>query len=348
MSYKSLSDIGITNDGVYFIAEAGNNHNGDVMNAYKLIDMALSAGADCVKFQKRNNRMLMAKSLYDSEYKSANAFGKTYGEHRENLELSNDEFIKVADYAKSKGITFTASCWDHDSLEFVDKVIGVPFFKVGSPDLTNFPLLEDTAKRGKPIVLSTGMADMTVVRNAVQLIMQHNDQLAILHCISCYPLPDNLINMNVLHTLKSEYPNLIIGYSGHETNPLVPIVAVSMGARIIEKHITLDKTMKGTDHQLSLEHDELKQMISQLKSVITIQGNNIKQLYPQEMGTFMKLAKSVCTTQHLDAGHVLTYDDLICKGPGDGITAMNFHDVVGRVLNKPLDADVTIKYDDLL
>ncbi len=195
----------------FIIAEIGINHQGDVEIAKRLIKVAQECGVDAVKFQKRNITRILTREGLDMPYDNRNSFGKTYGEHKYALELSDTDYRELMKYSKEVGVSFCASGWDEESIDFLDE-LGIPFFKMASADLTNFPLLEHTAKKGKPMILSTGMADLETVKQAYRHAAEFNSELALMQCTSTYPCQFDEINLNVLSTYKEEFPNAVIGY----------------------------------------------------------------------------------------------------------------------------------------
>ena len=235
----------------FIVAEIGINHQGDVNIARDLIQKAKECGADAVKFQKRSLTRILTKAGLDMAYDNRNSFGKTYGEHKKALELSEADYRELNIFCQKLDIIFCASGWDEESIDFLDE-IGIPFFKMASADLTNFPLLIHTAKKNKPMILSTGMADMKMVQAAYSQVNPINNQIAILQCTSTYPSAFSEVHLNVLQTYMKEFPDTVIGYSGHEQGIAIPPAAVALGAKIIERHFTLDRTMKGGDHAASL------------------------------------------------------------------------------------------------
>jgi sialic acid synthase len=325
----------------FFIAEAGINHQGELKYAKQLIDLAAQCECDCVKFQKRNVDRILTKEGMEKPYDNPNSFGATYGEHKRALELSEEDFIELHQYANDAGILFTASGWDEESVDFLDS-IGVPFFKMASADLTNFPLLEHTARKGKPIIVSTGMADMETVRAAIALIYEINKDVILLQCTSTYPASVELLNLNVIKTYISEFPDLVIGYSGHENGIALSLCAVVMGARVIERHFTLDRTWKGGDHAASLEKPGLERLVRDIKNYERALGSFEKKKLPEEEAVFQKLAKSLVTAVPIQAGVEITRDMLTTKGPGTGISPMRLNDLIGKTLNQDLLEDVVI------
>ncbi len=326
---------------VFVIAEAGINHQGDINIAKKLIDVAVSSGADCVKFQKRTIEKILTKQGLNQPYENKNSFGKTYGEHKQMLELSFDEFRELKNYADSLNILFTASGWDEESVDFLDD-LGVPFFKMASADLTNFPLLEHTAKKGKPMIISTGMSNMKMVTNAYNLASKWNKNIVLMQCTSSYPAPFDELDLNVIKTFKIAFPNAIIGYSGHENGIVVPIIACTLGARVIEKHFTLDRTMKGGDHAASLEPDGLRKLIRDIRTYEKAVGSYGKKIQESESACMLKLRKSLVSKYKIFKGAVIIQDMLTVKGPGTGISPMDMDSVLGKKSIVDIEEDVIL------
>lgn len=332
---------------VFFIAEAGINHNGSMETAKQLINLAKECNADCVKFQKRTINKILTKQGLEKDYENCNSYGKTYGEHKEFLEFDFEQFKELKAYADETGILFTASGWDVESVDFLDE-LGVPFFKMASADLTNFPLIIHTAKKNKPMILSTGMADMDIVKKAYELVTQYNSNIIIMQCTSSYPTPENQINLNVIKTYEQEFPSAVIGYSGHENGISISQAAVCLGAKIIERHYTLDRSMKGGDHAASLEKSGLEKLIRNIHEVSVAMGSHEKTLQPSEGKCFEKLSKSIVSINSIPANTTITREMLTTKGPGiskdnDGISPMFFEDTIGRVTNIDIERDVMIK-----
>lgn len=330
----------------FVIAEAGINHQGDVEIAKQLISTAKACGADAVKFQKRTVTRILTREGLAMPYDNPNSFGKTYGEHKEALELSFEDYHELKKYADGQDIIFCASGWDEESIDFLDE-LGVPFFKMASADLTNFPLLLHVAKKGKPIFLSTGMATMEQVRAAHYLIAGINPRIAVLQCTSTYPSSFHEINLHVLHTFKQEFPDAVIGFSGHEPGIAIPPVAVALGARIVERHFTLDRTMKGGDHVASLEPHGFAKMVRDIRHVEEAMGSFEKEIQPSELPVFRKLAKSIVSSVRIPEGTVITRDMLTTKGPGTGISPTRIEEVIGKKINKDIAEDIVIIAEDI-
>jgi len=331
----------------YIIAEIGINHQGDVSIAKDLITQAAGAGADAVKFQKRSISRILTREGLEMPYENRNSFGKTYGEHKQALELSEENYAELFAFAKEHNVDFIASGWDEESVDFLDQ-LGVPFFKMASADLTNLPLLIHTAKKNKPMILSTGMANMEMVQVAVDTVTPINMKLAILQCTSTYPSSFEEINLEVLNTFKSVFPDLVIGYSGHELGIAISEAAVALGAKIIERHFTLDRTMKGGDHAASLEPGGFGKMVRDIRHIEAAMGKGRKEIQASEHPVFKKLAKSVVSQIAIPSGTVITRDMLTTKGPGTGISPARVNDLLGKIVIKDIAADVVLKDEDII
>ncbi len=331
----------------FIIAEIGINHQGDVEIAKKLITKAKECGADAVKFQKRTISRILTKEGLEMPYDNRNSFGKTYGEHKYALELSKDDYRTLLAFSQNLNVEFSASGWDEESIDFLDE-LGVAFFKMASADLTNFPLLEHAAKKGKSMILSTGMATMEIVKAAVELVSKFNSQIGILQCTSTYPAQFSEINLNVIHTYKKEFPDAIIGYSGHEHGIAIPVAAVALGARIVERHFTLDRTLKGGDHAASLEPQGFAKMVRDIHHVENAMGIFDKEVQDSELPVFKKLAKSIVSNVDIEVGVPITREMLTTKGPGTGINPMKMASVIGKTVKASIPMDSVIKEEDIL
>jgi sialic acid synthase len=330
----------------YIIAEIGINHQGDVEIAKKLIKEAAAAGANAVKFQKRSIQRILTQEGLEMPYDNRNSFGKTYGEHKKALELSESDYEQLMSYAGEHGVDFIASGWDEESIDFLD-VLGVPFFKMASADLTNIPLLLHTAKKGKPMILSTGMANMEMVETAVDAIKPFNIPLCILQCTSTYPSVFEEVNLSVIHTFINHFPDAVIGYSGHELGIAITEAAVALGAKIVERHFTLDRTMKGGDHAASLEPGGFSKLVRDIRHIEAAMGVPTKHVQASEAPIFKKLAKSIVSLEALPAGTVLTRDMLTTKGPGTGISPARMNELLGKMVINDIPADVVLKDEDI-
>jgi len=330
----------------FIIAEIGINHQGDVSIAKNLIQKAKECGADAVKLQKRSISRILTKSGLEMAYDNRNSFGKTYGEHKIALELSEADYHELNTYCKKMDIIFCASGWDEESIDFLDEM-GIPFFKMASADLTNFPLLVHTAKKNKPMILSTGMADMKMVQAAYSQVNQINNQIAILQCTSTYPSAFSEVHLNVLQTFMNEFPDTVIGYSGHEQGIAIPPAAVALGAKIIERHFTLDRTMKGGDHAASLEPQGFAKMVRDIRAVEESMGSFKKEIQKSEPPVFKKLAKSIVSAVEIKVGQKITIEMLTTKGPGTGISPTRISELIGKITIKDIPADEVINNEDI-
>lgn len=349
MTKRELTIDGVTiNDAsdCYVIAEIGQNHQGDVATCKQLFDAAKHCGAHAVKLQKRDNPTLYTKAMYESPYNSENAFAPTYGKHREFLEFSKEQYQELQAYAKKIGITFFATAWDMPSADLL-AAIDMPAYKHASGDITNIPLLRYVAKIGKPVIISTGGASMQDIRRAVEAIYPINPQLAVLQCTAGYPPAWEELNLRFIETLRKEFPYLVIGFSSHDNGIAMATASYVLGARIVEKHFTLNRAMKGTDHAFSLERTGLEKMVRDLKRVRIALGDGIKQVYPSEEKPIYKMGKKLVAVKDLPAGHVLSEDDLIAKAPNDGLPPYELDQLVGKRLVKALAADEAIRFADV-
>jgi len=331
----------------YFIAEAGVNHNGSVEIAKKLIKTAAGAGADAVKFQKRSIKDILIKEALAKSYDGPNSLGSTYGEHRERLELSTEAYHELVQYAAELSITFLASVWDKTSADFID-TLGVPAFKIPSADVTNLPLLEHVAKKGKPVILSTGMSTMEEIREAVDVIKKYNEQLILLQCVSVYPCEPGEVNLRVMETLRKEF-GVLVGYSGHEkTGFAVTEAAVALGAVVVERHFTLDRTMPGPDHAASLDAFGMERLIVHLRQDIEpCLGSSEKKVSEAEWAVRTRLAKSIVSACNIKAGKVITPEMLTVKGPGTGLKPKYLSALYGKVAQRNIKADTLVPVEAL-
>ena len=330
----------------FIIAEIGINHQGDVNIARELIQQAKECGASAVKLQKRNISRILTKEGLEMRYENQNSFGKTYGEHKKALELSNADYEELNIFCNDIDIIFCASGWDEESIDFLD-ILGVPFFKMTSADLTNLPLLIHTAKKGKPMIMSTGMANLEMVKSSYSLVQAINNQIAILQCTSTYPSAFSELNLNVLQTYMKEFPYAVIGYSGHEQGIAIPPAAVALGAKIIERHFTLDRTMKGGDHAASLEPQGFIKMVRDIHAIEDAMGIFQKEIQDSEAPIIIKLTKSIVSAVDITSGTPITNEMLTTKGPGTGISPMRMNEVIGKTSIRDIAKDEVITEEDV-
>jgi sialic acid synthase len=333
------------NDGsdCWVIAEIGHNHQGKVETCKELFKTAKECGADAVKLQKRDNRTLFTKAAYDRPYDNENSFGATYGEHREALEFGREEYLELTRYAAELGITFFSTAFDMPSADFLAE-LGVPAFKIASGDLTNTPLLKHVARFRKPMIVSTGGGTMEDVRRAYDTIMPVNPQLCLLQCTASYPARFEELNLRVITTYREAFPDVVVGLSGHDNGIAMAPVAYVLGARVIEKHFTLNRAMKGTDHAFSLEPVGMRKMVRDLRRTRVGLGDGRKTVQESEQPAIVKMGKKLVAARDLPAGHVLTARDVAIKSPGDGLRPYHLQAVLGKALRMPLaqDQDITL------
>lgn len=330
----------------YVIAEIGHNHQGSVEKAREMFREAKLAGAHAVKLQKRDNRGLYTRAAYNKPYDNENSFGATYGEHREFLEFGVKEYTQLQAYAKELGIDFFSTAFDLASADFLES-LDVPAYKIASGDLKSTPLLTHVAKFGKPMIVSTGGATLEDVKRAYDTIMPINPHLAILQCTAGYPAAFEELDLRVISTYREHFSKAVIGFSSHDNGIAMPVAAYMLGARVVEKHFTLNRAMKGTDHAFSLEPVGLRKLVRDLDRTFKAMGNGQKKIYESERAPIIKMGKSLVIARDLPVGHVLTADDVVMKSPGGGIPPYDFDKVLGRVTLKPLFEDEFLSYEVL-
>lgn len=331
---------------VFTIAEIGSTHCASLETAKLLMNVAKVANVDCVKFQKRDVETLLTKNEKERKYNSVNAMSPTYGEHRKIMEFSEDNFRELQKEARRLGLFFTASGWDKKSVDFLDE-INVPFIKVASADLTNVPLLEHIAQKKRPVFLSTGMGNLDDVVTAYNIIKNYEKRVVILQCTSSYPAPYSEINLNVLKQYQDVFPQVVLGYSGHELGTIVPCAAVAMGAKVIEKHFTLNKDAIGSDHKTALNPTELGTMVRDIKIVEETLGSINKEVQKSEHPCIKKLCKSVTSLVDIKKGEIIKEGMITTKSPCVGIPAKLFEDVFGCVATKDINKDTTLQNTDI-
>ncbi len=323
----------LTEKNTYVIAEGGLNHNGDINIAKKLIDSAKECGANAIKFQT---------------YKTENFVRETnqYFDVFKNAELNFEQFEELKNYSKSIGLTFFSTPFDIESAEFLNQ-LEIPCFKIASSDLTNLPLITKIAKMQKPMIISSGLSTMNEINDAVNCcLFEGNNQIALLHCVANYPAQPNEVNMNVINTLKKTF-DFPIGYSDNGESSLVDIVAVSMGANIIEKHFTLDKKMSGPDHGFSIEPNDLKSLISQIHEIDQMKGDGIKIPQFSEIKNRLTIRKSITAKRDLQQGEKIQEDDISIKRPADGIEPKYLTMILGKTINTNIKKDSPIFWSSI-
>jgi len=344
----TIDNFTITDDGdCFIIAEIGHNHQGDLQKAKELFKAAADCGVDAVKLQKRDNKMLFTKAAYNRPYDNRNSFGPTYGAHREALEFGKEEYAELKSYAQELGVIMFATAFDVPSADFLAD-LDMPAYKMASGDLKNTPLLKYVAKLGKPMIVSTGGANMEDVQRAYDTIMPHNEQVAILQCTSSYPAEHKDLNLRVITTFREAFPNTIIGLSDHENGIAMATAAYVLGARIVEQHFTVNHTWKGTDHAFSLEPIGMRKLVRDLRRVREAMGDGVKQVFPSEVEPISKMGKKLVAAHNLATGHVLTGKDVAIKSPGDGLPPYEIENVIGKTLKQTLAEDEEILFEKLV
>lgn len=342
-----IADKIISDDNDCFvIAEIGQNHQGDLEICKRLFEAAKFCGVDAVKLQKRQNRKIFTKKFFNSPYNSENAFSQTYGLHRQALEFNKKEYRALKSYAKKLGLILFATAWDFDSADFLND-LDTPAFKIASADITNIPLLTYIARLKKPMIISTGTATLDDVERAYQAVIKINKNIALLQCTSVYPTPASLINLKVIETYRKKFPQATIGLSSHFNGISVDPVAYTLGARIIEKHFTLDRSMKGTDHAFSLEPVGMKKLVRDLRRIRHAIGDGVKKIYPEEEHFKYKMGKKIVAARKLPSGHIIKRGDLTFKSPGDGIPPYRVDDFYGKALLYALSEDDALDYSHI-
>lgn len=336
---------------VIIIAEAGVNHNGDFENAKKLILAAANAGADYVKFQTFKADKLVSKDAKKAEYQIANLKedGDSQYEMLKKLEMSEAWHFDLIKFANECGIKFLSTGFDEGSIDFLDS-LNIDLFKVPSGEITNKPYLEHIAKKGKPIVISTGMSNLQEIKDAVDVIQNHQinkNKITVLHCNTEYPTPMQDVNLLAMKTIQNEL-GVQVGYSDHTLGIEVPIAAVALGAVLIEKHFTLDRNMVGPDHLASLTPEELKQMVTSIRNIeLAISGNGIKEPSESEKKNINIARKSIHLQNELSSGQIIKSNDLIMKRPGDGISPMQIDQIIGKKTLLDLKKDYKLTFKDI-
>lgn len=332
------------------IAEAGVNHNGDMHIARQLIDAAVDAGVDLIKFQTFKAEKIVTKTAAKANYQQQNT-GDTDGSQfamLKKLELSYQQHLELIDYCKKKGISFWSTAFDLDSIALLQQM-GITLGKVPSGEITNLPYLRAMAKAFETLIISTGMCTLQEVEDAINALTAagaKRDAITILHCTTEYPAPFTDINLNAMVSM-GRYFNLPVGYSDHTEGIEVPVAAVALGACVIEKHFTLDKTMEGPDHKASLEPHELKAMVKAIRNVEKALGDGNKQPAASEIKNIAIARKSVVAATALQAGTVLQPEMLTVKRPGNGISPMQIDELTGKVLKKDLQEDEVLQWEVL-
>ncbi len=330
----------------YVIAEIGHNHQGKMETAKELFRAAKECGVDAVKLQKRDNRSLYTREMYNKPYDNENSFGATYGEHREFLEFGMSEYKELQGFARELGLAFFATAFDFRSADFLAE-LNTPAFKIASGDLRNIPLLKYVAGFQKPVIVSTGGGTIDDVQRAYDAVMPINSQLAILQCTAGYPCAFEEMNLRVITSFRERFPDVVVGLSSHDSGIAMVVGAYILGARIIEKHFTLNRAMKGTDHAFSLERGGMRRVVRDLRRVRLALGDGVKSTYESEVAPLLKMGKKLVAAADLPANHVIRREDIAIKSPSDGLQPYELDRVLGKVTRRPLKEDENIAVEDL-
>lgn len=327
---------------VFIIAEAGDNHNGDINLALKLIDKAVEAKADCVKFQTFITGEIISQHAKKADYQiEATGEAETQYEMVKKLELSFQDFTMIKQYCDQKGILFLSTPFDIPSVEFLES-LGMPFWKIPSGEITNLPYLIRIAQTHKDIILSTGMCEIDEIRQAVHILKKYGGgRITLLHCNTQYPTPYSDVNLSAMNHLRQVF-QMDVGYSDHTLGIEIPIAAAAQGACVIEKHFTLDKNMKGPDHQASLEPDELAAMVKAVRNIELALGDGIKKPSISERPNIEIARKSIVARCSIQKGELFTENNLAVKRPGNGISPMKWFDMLGTYAEHNYEKDELI------
>lgn len=331
-------------DSTFVIAEIGVNHNGNVELAKRMIRSASDCGVDAVKFQTFVSEDLVTEDAKTARYQQENAFEDSQLEMLKKLELSFDDFFELKKYAEECGVMFLSSPFDFKSVDMLEE-LDVSLYKLGSGELTNFELIDYVLRTDKPLIISTGMATLEEIRQTYSHI-ENRDNLVILHCITGYPTSFEEANLNFIRTLQNEF-DVPIGFSDHSPGIELPIAAVALGACVIEKHFTLDRTLEGPDHKASLNPEEFKAMVSAIRHVEAAMGDGVRKFSENEEEIRKVARKSVILNCDVNAGDVISRQMLGVKRPGTGISPKEIGNVAGMKAARDLNAGTLLKWEDL-
>ena len=328
---------------ILIIAEAGVNHNGSIILAKELISKAKYAGADIIKFQTFISENVVSKYAPKAEYQNNNTkTDESQLEMVKKLELSFGDFTELHNYCKEIGIEFLSTAFDFESIDFLN-TLGMQVWKIPSGEITNLPYLIKIAKLNKKVILSTGMSTMREIEDAVNILKDHGaSELIILHCTTEYPTPYEDVNLNAMLAIKEKF-GYEVGYSDHTMGIEVPIAAVALGAKVIEKHFTLDRTMDGPDHKASLEPSELKTMVDAIRNIELSMGTGIKEPADSEKKNIAIARKSIVANRSIKKGDILTETNLTVKRPGDGFSPMKWFEIIGTKATRDFEEDELIE-----
>ena len=336
----------------YIIAELGSNHNGDMGIAKKLIIEAKDAGADCVKFQSWSKDSIFSKKKYEDNYFTDDDYRDrsdcTLEEVVEEYSISESELLEMTNFAAEIGIDCTSTPFNKKEADFLVNKMKTPFIKVASMDLNNYPFLEYLAKKGKPMIISTGLSELYEIDRAVKTIEEAgNNQITILHCVATYPPEDGDVNLNNIKTLMSAYPEYPVGFSDHTLGTIIPLSAVTLGACLIEKHFTLDKEMEGWDHKISATKEEMKAIVVGSKRIVEAMGSfRISATESNEKK--IEFRRSIVITRDMAKGDMIKIEDIDYKRPGGNLNPEMTDFIIGRTINKDIKNDHILTKEDIV
>ena len=328
------------------IAEAGVNHNGSLELAKRLIDAAADARVDYVKFQTFKAENLVTKSAKQAEYQKKNIGDGDDSQYQmlKNLELGQADHEVLIEYCKQKGVRFFSTAFDLESIDYLAS-LNLPLWKIPSGEITNYPYLREIARQGQTVILSTGMCDMTDIKNALDILIKFGltkEQIIILHCNTEYPTPFEDVNLRAMLTIKEAF-GIKVGYSDHTRGIEVPIAAVALGAEVIEKHFTLDRNLPGPDHKASLEPDELKAVVRAIRNIEQAMGDGEKKVTVSEGKNIAIARRSIFAAHPIKKGEILSEENLTVKRPGTGISPMRWDEIVGTIAIRDYNEDELIE-----
>lgn len=327
----------------FIIAEAGVNHNGNIELAKKLIDVAAEAKVNAVKFQTFKTENLVSKNAKKAKYQErTTSKSESQFEMLKKLELDIETHKILMNYCKEKEIMFLSTAFDLESIDILNN-LGIEIFKIPSGEITNYPYLRKIGRLKKKVILSTGMSYIEEIQAAIKVLQENGTvDITVLHCNTEYPTPMEDVNLNAMNTIKKTL-DVEIGYSDHTTGIEVSIAAVAMGAKVIEKHFTLDKNMEGPDHKASLEPNELKEMVNSIRNIEKAMGSGIKEPSKSEIKNLIVARKSIVASRMIKKGEKFTEDNLACKRPGNGISPMRWEKIIGKIAIKDFEEDEMIE-----
>ena len=328
----------------FIIAEVGINHNGDLTAAKKLIDAAVDSGANAVKFQKRNLQSIYKKEILDNPTLDSQGTEILIDVLKE-VEFDENDFKDIVDYCKEKNIIFLCTPWDIPSVNFLEQ-LNIPAYKIASADLTNFPLLHYIAKLKKPMIVSTGMSNFEEIDKTVNFLKNEDVFFVLLHCNSTYPSPIELLNLNLIPKLREKF-NVPVGYSGHESIIIPSVTAVNLGSVIVERHITLDKNMKGLDQSASLEPHEFKQLVHFIRDSEKSMGSSLKKMTRGEILQREVLGKSIVCSSNIKKGDSFSSENIQVKTPARGLSPQYYFELMGKISSRDLKRGEYLQYKDL-